>query len=490
VTVGKSPNASQAKGAADGARARRAGAQRGLRRAAQLGGAAGGRPAAGPPRLRARAAAAGRLAAVPRVPGGGRPDRQHHRHRAHPAAGRAGQRLGGAAPGPAPAHRVTIIPPCPSLSRQSARARARCGGASRAQQDPSARQPLCRGPSMPGCRACALLSRARACAPALARMRMARRGCRRCTLRRRKLCKVTIRATQLVTLALPQAGQGRADVPAAPRQVYNVTLGGLAYTDEIFNVSIWFGNGQTRRLGWFPYSLYSFASDRLPTPRGGLLPPTNGANFTLATGWIGRCAAASLPLIVLRVAPHGAGSMGSGAWEGCPSLRGEMRGCLHCKCANMRNLLAGLSQRKCSMRMCAAGLLLLTYFLGRTAHVQQTCSWLSTARCVAVAPVFGPLTARHKRRRSASSANAERRELRRHSATPRLTPRPRRAGGWTRCRASRCATRPMSTACSSCWPATCTSSSALRATRRASCPGTPCWAGARRPARRRPLPRP
>ena len=73
-------------------------------------------------------------------------------------------------------------------------------------------------------------------------------------------------------------------------QVYNVTLGGLAPTNEIFNVSIWFGNGKTRRLGWFPYSLYSFASDRLPTPRGGLLPPSNGANFTLATGWIGRCA--------------------------------------------------------------------------------------------------------------------------------------------------------------------------------------------------------
>ena len=68
-----------------------------------------------------------------------------------------------------------------------------------------------------------------------------------------------------------------------------MTLGGLAPTNEIFNVSIWFGNGKTRRLGWFPYSLYSFASDRLPTPRGGLLPPSNGANFTLATGWIGRC---------------------------------------------------------------------------------------------------------------------------------------------------------------------------------------------------------
>ena len=24
----------------------------------------------------------------------------------------------------------------------------------------------------------------------------------------------------------------------------------------------------------------------VPTPRGGLLPPTNGANSTLATGWI------------------------------------------------------------------------------------------------------------------------------------------------------------------------------------------------------------
>lgn len=71
-------------------------------------------------------------------------------------------------------------------------------------------------------------------------------------------------------------------------QVYNVTLGGLAGNDEIFNVSIWFGNGRTRRLGWFPYSLYSFASSRLPTPRGGLLPPPDGGNFTLATGWIGR----------------------------------------------------------------------------------------------------------------------------------------------------------------------------------------------------------
>ncbi len=40
-----------------------------------------------------------------------------------------------------------------------------------------------------------------------------------------------------------------------------MTLGGLAYTDEIFNVSIWFGNGQTRRLGWFPYSLYLDSCD-------------------------------------------------------------------------------------------------------------------------------------------------------------------------------------------------------------------------------------
>ena len=80
-------------------------------------------------------------------------------------------------------------------------------------------------------------------------------------------------------------------------QVYNVTLGSLAATNEIFNVSIWFGNGKTRRLGWFPYSLYSFASNRLPTPRGGLLPPTNGANFTLATGWIGRCAPCTLPCL-------------------------------------------------------------------------------------------------------------------------------------------------------------------------------------------------
>ncbi len=119
--------------------------------------------------------------------------------------------------------------------------------------------------------------------------------------------------------------------PEAGAQVYNVTLGGLAYTDEIFNVSIWFGNGQTRRLGWFPYSLYSFASDRLPTPRGGLLPPTNGANFTLATGWIGRCAAASIPR------PCSASRRtGSGAWGGCPTLRVDVRGCLYCKCANTR----------------------------------------------------------------------------------------------------------------------------------------------------------
>ncbi|KAK9835135.1 hypothetical protein WJX81_000395 [Elliptochloris bilobata] len=85
--------------------------------------------------------------------------------------------------------------------------------------------------------------------------------------------------------------QGLIQLQIAPDNssvVYNVTLGSLAPTNEIYNVSIWFGNGKTRRLGWFPYSLYSFASDRLPTPLGGLLPPTNGANFTLATGWIGR----------------------------------------------------------------------------------------------------------------------------------------------------------------------------------------------------------
>ncbi|CAL5219616.1 g1486 [Coccomyxa viridis] len=68
---------------------------------------------------------------------------------------------------------------------------------------------------------------------------------------------------------------------------YNVTLGNLAPGNEIYNVSIWFGKGPARQLGWFPYSLYSFASNRLPTPRGGLLVPGNGANFTLATGWIG-----------------------------------------------------------------------------------------------------------------------------------------------------------------------------------------------------------
>ncbi len=71
-------------------------------------------------------------------------------------------------------------------------------------------------------------------------------------------------------------------------QTYNVTLGNLAPGNEIYNVSIWFGKGPARQLGWFPYSLYSFASNRLPTPRGGLLVPGNGANFTLATGWIGR----------------------------------------------------------------------------------------------------------------------------------------------------------------------------------------------------------
>ena len=71
-------------------------------------------------------------------------------------------------------------------------------------------------------------------------------------------------------------------------QTYNVTLGGFAPGNEIYNVSVWFGRGPARQLGWFPYSLYSFASNRLPTPRGGLLVPVNGANFTLATGWIGR----------------------------------------------------------------------------------------------------------------------------------------------------------------------------------------------------------
>lgn len=73
-------------------------------------------------------------------------------------------------------------------------------------------------------------------------------------------------------------------------QTYNVTLGNLAPGNEIYNVSIWFGKGPARQLGWFPYSLYSFASDRLPTPRGGLLVPVNGANFTLATGWVGKYA--------------------------------------------------------------------------------------------------------------------------------------------------------------------------------------------------------
>ncbi|BDA42417.1 hypothetical protein COCOBI_03-3040 [Coccomyxa sp. Obi] len=69
---------------------------------------------------------------------------------------------------------------------------------------------------------------------------------------------------------------------------YNVTLGGLAPGNEIYNVSVWFQIGRTRQLGWFPYSLYSFASNRLPTPKGGLIVPVDGANFTLATGWVGR----------------------------------------------------------------------------------------------------------------------------------------------------------------------------------------------------------
>ncbi len=69
-----------------------------------------------------------------------------------------------------------------------------------------------------------------------------------------------------------------------------MTLGGLAPGNEIYNVSVWFGTGAGRVLGWYPYSLYSFASSRLPTPRGGLLAPVNGANFTLATGWVGKCA--------------------------------------------------------------------------------------------------------------------------------------------------------------------------------------------------------
>ena len=69
-----------------------------------------------------------------------------------------------------------------------------------------------------------------------------------------------------------------------------MTLGGLAPGNEIYNVSVWFGTGATRQLGWYPYSLYSFAQNRLPTPRGGLLAPVNGANFTLATGWVGKCA--------------------------------------------------------------------------------------------------------------------------------------------------------------------------------------------------------
>ena len=74
----------------------------------------------------------------------------------------------------------------------------------------------------------------------------------------------------------------------AVAQTYNVTMGGLAPGNEIYNVSVWFGKGAQRQLGWFPYSLYSFASGRLPTPRGGMLVPVNGANFTLATGWVGR----------------------------------------------------------------------------------------------------------------------------------------------------------------------------------------------------------
>ncbi|KAK9909587.1 hypothetical protein WJX75_004536 [Coccomyxa subellipsoidea] len=69
---------------------------------------------------------------------------------------------------------------------------------------------------------------------------------------------------------------------------YNVTVGGLAPGNEIYNVSVWFQIGRARQLGWFPYSLYSFASNRLPTPKGGLIAPVDGANFTLATGWVGR----------------------------------------------------------------------------------------------------------------------------------------------------------------------------------------------------------
>ncbi len=71
-------------------------------------------------------------------------------------------------------------------------------------------------------------------------------------------------------------------------QTYNVTLGGLAPGNEIYNVSVWFQIGRSRQLGWFPYSLYSFASNRLPTPKGGLIAPVDGSNFTLATGWVGR----------------------------------------------------------------------------------------------------------------------------------------------------------------------------------------------------------
>ena len=40
-------------------------------------------------------------------------------------------------------------------------------------------------------------------------------------------------------------------------------------------------------VGWYPFSLYSFAANRLPTPDGGLITPPDGSNFTLASGWIG-----------------------------------------------------------------------------------------------------------------------------------------------------------------------------------------------------------
>ena len=84
-------------------------------------------------------------------------------------------------------------------------------------------------------------------------------------------------------------------------QTYNVTVGGLAPGNEIYNVSVWFQIGRARQLGWFPYSLYSFASNRLPTPKGGLIAPVDGANFTLATGWVGRSA---YPLCVTLSCNH------------------------------------------------------------------------------------------------------------------------------------------------------------------------------------------